>query len=135
MTGRGTLSAVGNRLLTVVLLVGSLCGPWARPAGAALADCKAPGATSYGCVWSGQDYAGDMRVYEGDDRHRAGQCVDGSPRSAANNTPAAAKGRHVFLFYHHPGCEKGGKSFGVLPPEGSDPALPDVQSYVWKAGG
>jgi hypothetical protein len=32
---------------------------------------------------------------------------------------------------HAAGCEKGGKAFGVLGPQQSDPDLPGVQSYSW----
>jgi hypothetical protein len=41
----------------------------------------------------------------------------------------------MFVFYHHPGCEKGGTSFGILGPDQADPDLPDLQSYAWTRGG
>ncbi len=47
-----------------------------------------------------------------------------------NNAPQTGA-RYVLTFYHHPGCDRGGKAFGVLPPQQGDPDLPDVQSYSW----
>jgi hypothetical protein len=52
------------------------------------------------------------------------------------NYDQASKGAHYsFSFYHHAGCEKGGKFFGVLGPGQDDPDLPGVQSYAWKRYG
>jgi hypothetical protein len=118
-------------LAVAFLIAASLSTQFSRSAGAAQADCKQPAGTSvYGCVWTGPDYTGTMTLYEGTGRKGSG-CRNESPRSAVNNEPAQGKARSVFVFYHHAGCEKGGKAFGVLGPQSGDPDLPNVQSYAW----
>ena len=52
-----------------------------------------------------------------------------------NHGPAGRGAQYSFSFYHHVGCENGGKFFGVLAPGQDDPDLPDVQSYAWKRSG
>jgi hypothetical protein len=73
-----------------------------------------------------------MTLYEASRQKSSPECWDGSPTSAVNNSPGSAKGRYVFLFFDHPGCENGGKAFGVLGAEQAEPALPNVQSYTWQ---
>jgi Peptidase inhibitor family I36 len=122
---RGGLAAV------LVFTAATLSAP-SPPAGAAQADCKEPpGTTAWGCLWTAPNYTGTMTLFEGTGRNPRTECRDGTPRSAVNNGPPSGKGRYVFLFYKHPGCEKGGKAFGILPPGQSDPDLPGVQSYAW----
>ena len=121
-------------LAVVALAVAAGFFPFSRPARAAEADCQRPASQTrvFGCVWTDPYFTGTMKIYEGTGRNATPGCFDGSPRSAVNNTPATGHTRYIFLLYHHPGCEKGGKAFGVLPPEQGDPDLPDVQSYAWE---
>jgi hypothetical protein len=125
-------SSCRGGLLAVLLFTAATVSAPPHPARAAEADCRQPaGTTAWGCVWTEPNYTGTMTLYEGTGRNPRTECRDGSPRSAVNNGPASGKARYVFFFYHHAGCEKGGKAFGLLPPGQSDPDLPGVQSYAW----
>jgi hypothetical protein len=122
---RGGVAAV------LLITAAMFCAP-SPTAGAAPADCKEPpGTTAWGCLWTEPNYAGTMTLYEGSSRNPRTECQDGTPRSAVNNGPPNGKGRYFFVFYQHPGCDKGGKAFGILPPGQSDPDLPGVRSYAW----
>jgi hypothetical protein len=120
-------------LAVVALALAAGFLPFSGSARAADADCQRPPSQTavFGCVWTGSYFTGTMTVYEGTGRNATTGCFEGSPRSAVNNTPATGHTRYVFRLYHHPGCESGGKAFGVLPPQQGDPDLPDVQSYAW----
>ena len=119
-------------LLAVALTFAASFLPFSRSARAADGDCPRPTShtPAFGCVWTGPYFTEAMTVYEGTGRDATTRCWDGSPRSALNNSPQTGA-RYVLTFYHHPGCERGGKAFGVLPPQQGDPDLPDVQSYTW----
>jgi hypothetical protein len=126
---RSFRQAGGVAVLVVTVAALSVPPP---SAGAAEADCQRPpsGSLVFGCVWTGPNYSGTMTRYDSRTSPSTG-CLEGSPRSAVNNTPGTSKTRYAFSFYSHPGCEKGGKAFGVLGPGQTDPDLPGVQSYSW----
>jgi len=129
----GERFSFGARLLAVALLAAGPLAAGPTAARAAQSDCQEPASRTpvFGCVWAGPNYTGAMTLYEGASRNAKTGCFSGSPRSAANNGPASGADRYVFAFYHHPGCEKGGKPFGFLGPGASDPDLQSVQSYAW----
>ena len=119
-------------LVAFVLVTAAMRSAPPSLAAAGQADCKEPpGTSAWGCLWTETNYTGTMTFFEGTSRSPRTECRDGMPRSAVNNGPPRGKGRYVFVFYKHPGCEKGGKAFGILPPGQSDPDLPGVESYAW----
>jgi hypothetical protein len=120
-----------------LVLAASFSTPFSSSARAAEPDCPRPSpqTLAFGCVWTGSYYTGSMTLYESGSKSATTVCWDGSPASAVNDAPAEGRARYVFALYHHPGCEKGGKEFGILPPGQADPDLPDVQSYTWRKYG
>jgi hypothetical protein len=119
-------------LAATLLFTAATLSPPPSPAAAVETDCKEPpGTTAWGCLWTDPNYGGTMTLYEGTGRGPRTECHDGVPRSAVNNGPPRGRGRYVFVFYKHPGCETGGKAFGILPPGQSDPDLPGVESFAW----
>ncbi len=72
--------------LVCLMVTGLGAGPL-RPAGAAQEDCRPDGeARAYHCMWDQEDFQGNMKaIGPTQPVELAGQCVNYSIRSAANN--------------------------------------------------
>jgi Peptidase inhibitor family I36 len=75
------------RGMTFLVLLMPVVGGPSRPAGAAQDDCRLDAAAhAYHCIWDREDFQGKMKaIGPTEPAEFAGQCVNYSVRSAANN--------------------------------------------------
>lgn len=86
-------------LVFLVPIVGSMATPL-RPAGAAKEDCRPDGgAHAFQCMWDQEDFQGNLKAVTPADL--AGQCMNYSIRSAANN---GKSGQYTLYLYEQANC-------------------------------